>query len=121
MPNAYERARIAELAEGSRRAAKLRDCPRCGRAVIEGDDADDVALHVTVDADTLDLVDEMLAVFAGRATFTLERMRGKEARPGSHALWHRDTWRLHDPNPPGGSLHREHRCNPHDVWKETLI
>lgn len=111
----HERARkhlVAQLVEGNARAARNAVCQRCGADVLKGDDHDRVALVVTVDPEPITLDDELLDVLDGRATFTLERMRGKEARPGAVALHHRDEWQLTSTRPLRGTLHREHRCDP---------
>lgn len=70
-----------------------------------------MAVVVTVDAEPVDTVGEMLAVLDGRYTCDLVRMRGKNVRRGSYALWHRSDWHIHGDRE-FGTIHVEHRCDP---------
>lgn len=104
---------VAELAEASRRGARRIDCPRCGAPCLRGDDHDEMALTVTVDAEPLQHgLDEMLAHLDGRPTYNLLRDRSKRAKPGQHNLYYREPWHIDSPKPWGavGTVHREHRC-----------
>jgi hypothetical protein len=52
----------------------------------------------------------MLAILDGRVTCSLERQRGKSAKPGAYELWHRYEEQIHGAAPLSGTLHAEHRC-----------
>lgn len=108
MHEAARRHLVAELAEAGRRSAKAIDCPRCGRPVIRGEDHDDAAVVVKVDVEPIGRVEEMLAVFAGRATFDLLPMRGKGA--GARALHVREWWHYFSERDHGGTVHALHDC-----------
>lgn len=110
MHESAKRRLVADLAEGNRRSARSIECPRCGAPCIRGDDHDDVALIVTVDAEPLDPAGEMLTHLDGRTTYDLIRARGKTAPPRSSVLYHREPWHLISRKAPPGTVHAEHRC-----------
>lgn len=110
MHEAARRRYVAELAEGNARSARALDCPRCGRPVIAGECDDDISTRVTVDADPLDRVGEMLAVLDGREVFTLEKQYGPGAGKDVNCLWWRHSFAIHSPRPPRGTVHAMHLC-----------
>lgn len=67
-------------------------------------------MTLTVDAEPLDLLGEMLAHLDGHMTASLERQTGKTAPPGAYCLWHREPWQIDSDKPPRGTLHADHRC-----------
>lgn len=100
---------VAELAEGNRRAARNIECATCGAPCLQGDDDDRCARIVTVDAEPLHSVDEMLHILNGRRTYDLVKATGKTAKPGAYELharydWHYTSQRV------WGTTHVEHQC-----------
>lgn len=53
------------------RIARAALCPRCGAAVMVGDDADRMAARAQVDPVPLDARGELVALLQGRSTYTL--------------------------------------------------
>jgi len=102
-------AYLAEIVEGGQRSAKPITCKRCGAACLQGDDHDNTARVITVAAQPVTPVEEMIAILDGRTTCDLIKARGKTARPGSHDLHIREPWHVHAARHPH-PIHVEHRC-----------
>lgn len=100
---------VEKLIEANRRAAKPRQCPRCGAPVLNGDDDDRCTIRANVNPDPVGLVDEMLAIFDGLTTYDL--VRG--------ALYRREPWHVHSTREPRWPIHVEHRCERNRVDQAT--
>lgn len=102
---AAQRRRVAV----AQRAAQPGTCRRCGGAVLVGDDADTVAVRVTVDAEPITRLVEAVAVLRGLATYDA-------AQGGAGVeLWHRYPHHLESPHT-RYPIHPEHRCGGRAAW-----
>jgi hypothetical protein len=106
----HEAQHLAEIVEAGARSARNVDCPRCGSPCIRGDDDDRSAIVALVDAEPIDLVGEMLAIFKGLHTFDLMPARGK-AKRGAFNLWHREPWNVHSAKQVH-PIYVDHVCDP---------
>lgn len=91
---------------GNSRRACARACQRCGAKTVVGYDADRVAILAVADPTPLTAIGEVLAIVAGRQTWTLEDR-------GRLELNYRDAWRIRAhpaEERPSAVVLAEHRC-----------
>lgn len=86
------------------RAATRTECASCGASVLVGDDDDRTPLRVTVDAEPVSRLLEVVALVEGRASYDLL------PSAGGGDLWHRYPHHTMSAEEPRYPIHLEHRC-----------
>ncbi len=96
--------------DGIARAARAQACSRCGACTFRGLDADAGAFAVRVDAYPLDAAGELLALVAGRRTYTLRWIPGR----ARYEIDRRESLDI-ESHPPGEDVNADvvavHQCN----------
>lgn len=82
----------------STRRARETDCPRCGRRVLAGLDADRMAGEAVIDPDPISPLREVGEWCAGRPTYTYSPVRGEI------------NYRDHGSLTPSTQVHATHTC-----------
>jgi hypothetical protein len=77
-------------------------CRSCKQPVVRGLDADVAGIPATCDPEPIDQAGELLALVAGRATYTVRHIGGR------WQIGYRDHWRIKAGRP--AAVLAEHRC-----------